>query len=199
MQVKLTVLTDPEKVAEIVPLISRYANSQNKVNTADFSPNGVFHQQLEQLSRAVWAPASSGLERGTHWYYERARGSYLDDKARETTPARMKEWERQNPPNQKFTKTDLAKFEHSWLSLPYLVCRGAEKNFVALAQRHEEEGAPIVDLDFFRHFVAKAILFKHTEKIVSAQEFGGWRANIVAYSIAWLAEKSARCIDLNRI
>ena len=199
VQVKLTVLTDPKKVAEIVPLISRYANSQNKVNTADFSANGVFHQQLEQLSRAVWAPASSGLERGTHWYYERARGSYLDDKARETTPARMKEWERQNPPNQRFTKTDLAKFEHAWLSLPYLVCRGAEKNFVALAQRHEEEGAPIVDLDFFRHFVAKAILFKVTEKIVSAQEFGGWRANIVAYSIAWLAEKSARCIDLNRI
>jgi len=71
---KLTVLTDPAKVIEIVPLISRYANSQNKVNTADFSANGKFHHQLEQLSRNAWAPPQGGLERGTHWYYERARG-----------------------------------------------------------------------------------------------------------------------------
>jgi hypothetical protein len=88
VQVKLTVLTDPAKVADIVPLISRYANSQNKVNTADFSANGKFHHQLEQLSRTVWTMPVSGMERGTHWYYERARGSYLDDKARQGTSAR---------------------------------------------------------------------------------------------------------------
>ena len=199
VQVKLTVLNDPAKVADIVPLISRYANSQNKVNTADFSANGTFHQELEHLSRAIWAPAASGLERGTHWYYERARGSYLDDKAREGTPAKMRDWERQNPPTQKFTKTDLAKYEHAWSGLPHLVCRGAEKNFIEFAQRQEEEGAPIVDRNFFHHFVAKTILFRTTEKLVSAQEFGGWRANIVAYTIAWLAEKSGRRIDLNRV
>ncbi|HEX3857062.1 MAG TPA: AIPR family protein [Verrucomicrobiae bacterium] len=85
VQVKLTVLTDPAKVVDIVPLISRYANSQNKVNTADFSANGKFHHQLEQLSRTVWTMPASGMERGTHWYYERARGSYLDDKARHTS------------------------------------------------------------------------------------------------------------------
>ena len=199
VQMKLTVLNEAAKVTEIVPLISKFANSQNKVNAADFSANGVFHQQLEQLSRSVWAPATSGLERGTHWYYERARGSYLDDKARENTPARKREWERQNPASQKFTKTDLAKFEHAWLGLPHLVCRGAEKNFIELAQRQEEEGTPLVNLDFFRHFVAKAILFRSTERLVSAQEFGGWRANIVAYTIAWLAEHSRKRINLDRI
>src|SRR5690606_10885053 len=51
VQVKLTVLTDPAKVVEIVPLISKFANRQNKVNTADFSANDVFHQNLEKLSR----------------------------------------------------------------------------------------------------------------------------------------------------
>ena len=199
VQLKLTVLNDPAKVADIVPLISRFANSQNKINAADFSANGPFHHQLEQLSRTVWAPATSGLERGTHWYYERARGSYLDDKARQGTPAKIREWERQNPPTQKFAKTDLAKYEHAWLGLPHLVCRGAEKNFIEFAQRQEEGGAPIVDQNFFRHFVAKVILFRTTEKLVSQQEFGGWRANIVAYTIAWLAERSGRRINLNRI
>ena len=199
VQVKLTVLTDPAKVADIVPLISRYANSQNKVNTADFSANGKFHHQLEQLSRTVWTMPVSGMERGTHWYYERARGSYLDDKARQGTPARMREWEQQNPPHQKFTKTDLAKFEHSWMALPHLVCKGAEKNFIEFAQKHDEDGEPMVDLNYFKYVVAKAILFRTTEKLVSAQEFGGYRANIVAYTIAWLAEKSERRIDLETI
>lgn len=199
VQVKLTVLTDPAKVADIVPLISRYANSQNKVNTADFSANGKFHHQLEQLSRTVWTMPVSGMERGTHWYYERARGSYLDDKARQGTPARIREWERQNPPHQKFTKTDLAKFEHSWKALPHLVCKGAEKNFIEFAQTHDEDGEPMVDLNYFQQVIAKAILFRTTEKLVSAQEFGGYRANIVAYTIAWLAEKSGQRIDLETI
>ena len=199
VQVKLTVLTDPAKVTEIVPLISKYANSQNKINAADFSANGKFHHTLEQLSRTAWAPATSGLERSTHWYYERARGSYLDDKARQGTPARMREWEKQNPVHQKFTKTDLAKFESSWAGLPQAACKGAEKNFIEFAQKHEDDGEPLVDLNYFKHVVAKAILFRTTEKLVSAQEFGGYRANIVAYTIAWLAEKSGRRIDLERI
>ena len=36
VQVKLTVLGDPAQVEEFVPLISQYANSQNKVTAADF-------------------------------------------------------------------------------------------------------------------------------------------------------------------
>ncbi len=199
VQVKLTVLTDPTKVADIVPLISRYANSQNKVNTADFSANGKFHHQLEQLSRTVWTMPVSGMERGTHWYYERARGSYLDDKARRVTPARILVWGRENPPHQKFTKTDLAKFEHAWLGLPHLVCLGAEKNFNKLAERFEDDGEPIVDLNYYHQLVAKAILFKTAEKVFSAQELEGYRANSVAYGVAWLAEKSKRRINLTRI
>ncbi len=199
VQVKLTVLTDPVKVLEIVPLISRYANSQNKVNAADFSANGKFHLHLEQLSRTVWTPPTSGLDRGTHWYYERARGSYLDDKARQGTPARMRDWAAQNPPERKFTKTDLAKYEHSWLGLPHLVCRGAEKNFIALAERHEDEGEPVVDLNCFTQLVAKAVLFRSAEKVFSALELEGYRANAVAYAVAGLAERSGHRINLDRI
>ena len=73
VQVKLTVATDPELLTDFVPMISLYANSQNKVNTADFSANDVFHQKLESLSRTIWAPAVDGMSRGTRWYYERAR------------------------------------------------------------------------------------------------------------------------------
>ncbi|MBI1760664.1 MAG: AIPR family protein [Acidobacteria bacterium] len=199
VQVKLTVLKDAEKVPEIVPLISRYANSQNKINAADFSANGPFHHLLEQVSRMIWAPAMSGLERGTHWYYERARGCYADDKARQGTLAKRREWEAQNPPRQKFTKTDLAKFENAWMGLPHLVCLGAEKNFVRFAEQMEEEGELVVDENYFKQAVAKAILWRAAEKLFDSLELQGYRANSVAYAIAWLAEQTERKLDLEHV
>ncbi len=199
VQVKLTVLREPERVAELVPLIARYANSQNKVNTADLAANGPFHRCLEELSRTEWAPPVSGLARGTRWYYERARGSYLDDLARQGSPARRREWEDQHPRHQKFTKTDLAKYEHAWIGRPHWVCLGAEKNFVRFAERLEEEDEPEVNQDYFRHTVARAILWRTAEKLFDSLGLEGYRVNSVAYAVAWLAEKSGWRIDLNRI
>lgn len=199
VQLKLTVLRDPTKVAEIVPLISQYANSQNKVNAADFSANGPFHHKVEQLSRAVWAPAQSGVDRQTHWYYERARGSYADDRARQGTRARQTDWEKQNPAPQKFTKTDLAKFELTWSGLPHWVCLGAEKAFLRHAEFMAEDGEPTVDATYFHHLIAKAILFRTTEKIFSSLSLVGYRAQSVAYALAWVAGRSEHRLDLNRI
>ena len=104
-----------------------------------------------------------------------------------------------NPVVQKFTKTDLAKFEQIWCGLPHIACRGAEKNFIALAQRHEDEGEPIVDTAYFKHLVAKMIFFKAIERIVTEQTGGEIRAQTVSYTMSWLAEKSGRRIDLGLI
>lgn len=199
VQMKLTVLSSPEDVAEVVPLISRYANSQNKVNTADFSANGPFHRALEELSRTRWAPATSGLARGTRWYYERARGSYEDDKFKNRTPAAIKRWEAEHPRGQRFTKTDLAKFEHSWDAFPFWVCAGAEKNFVKWTDRCEEQGWPIVDEDYFHELVAKALLFKAADKVVAEHEEIGYKAQIVTYTVAYLTMATERRIDLRTI
>lgn len=199
VQMKLTVLSDPEKVGEIVPLISLYANSQNKVNTADFSANDAFHQKLEALSRTIWAPAPGGMSRPTRWYYERARGSHPDEKSRAGTPVRQKAWLAEHPLSQKFTKTDVAKFEQAWSQLPHLVSKGAEKNFVEWTLNRERSGPAVPDEVFFRELVAKAILWRRTEKIVSALKQGGYRANVVAYSIAWLARETGGRLDLERI
>jgi hypothetical protein len=199
VQVKLTVLNDPKKIDVFVPLISRYANSQNKVNAADFSANHPYHITLEELSRTTWAPAASGTERQTHWYYERARGSYLDDKSRQGSPAKIRAFESLNPVRQKFTKTDLAKYENTWNQYPNLVCTGAEKNFIKFTEMFIEKGHPPVDADYFQRLVAKAIMFKRAERIVSEQNFGGFRANIVTYTLAWLAHYTAQKIDLEKI
>jgi len=199
VQVKLTVLKDSSKIDSFVPKISRYANSQNKVSVADFSANNPFHIKLEELSRTVWAPAPPGMQLQTRWYYERARGQYLDEKGREGTAARKNAFEITNPKRQKFTKTDLAKFGNTWNQLPYIVSRGAEKNFNEFMVILKERGEFQPDRTYFEHLIAKAILFRQTEKLIQKQQYGGYRANIVTYTLALISHKTAQRIDLDRI
>jgi DNA mismatch endonuclease Vsr len=199
VQVKLTELRDRSKIGEFVGRISKYANSQNKINAADLSANSPYHVELEAISRALWAPALTGTDRQTRWYYERARGSYLDDKSREGTPAKMRAWEAKNPVNQKFTKTDLAKFQNTWAQQPHFVSLGAEKNFLRFTEAVIEGGKPTVDESYFQRLVAKTLLFRTAEKLVSKQNFGGFRAQIVTYTLAWLSHNTAQRIDLARI
>ena len=198
VQTKLTVV-DRDQIDEIVPLISRYANNQNKVSEADFSANDPFHIRIEELSRTVWAPTTDGTQQQTRWFYERARGQYTDAKNRELTPARQKLFTKTHPPTQKFTKTDLAKFEHTWDQFPHIVSLGAQKNFSRFTLRLAEQAKFEPDETYFRNLIAKGILFKSTEKIVDRQKFGGYRANIVTYTIAYLNFINEKNIDLNWI
>ena len=197
VQMKLTVVA-PERLQEIVPEISRYSNTQNKVTLVDFSSNHPFHVEVEKVTRSLWAPAAGGSGQETRWFYERARGQYADALARERTPARQRAFRTLHPLRQKFTKADAAKFEHSWTQLPHIVSRGAEKNFREFMIRLGEK-TPVVDTAFCQRLIAKGILFRATEKIVSAHQFGGYRANIVTYTIAKLSHETAQRIDLDRI
>ena len=199
VQLKLSVIKDTDREEEIVGHIARYANSQNKVSEADLKSNETFHRAIEALSRATWAPARDGsLE--TKWFYERARGQYVDEKVRRRTPAQIKAFEREYPRTQLFTKTDLAKFENTWEMFPHLVSRGAQKNFTEFNILFATNKKTMVaDSDYFKELVAKAILFHTAEKIVSAQSFGGYRANIVTYTLAWIFHHTARKVDLAQI
>jgi hypothetical protein len=197
VQMKLTVVP-PERLQEIVPEISRYSNTQNKVTLVDFSSNHPFHVEVEKVTRSLWAPAADGSGQETRWFYERARGQYADALARERTPARQRAFRTLHPLRQKFSKADAAKFEHSWAQLPHIVSRGAEKNFREFMIRLGDK-APAVDTAYCQRLIAKAILFRATEKIVSSRQFGGYRANIVTYTIARISHESAQRIDLDRI
>src|SRR5208283_3826156 len=117
----------------------------------------------------------------------------------QVTGAERNRWKIQHPVSQKFTKTDLAKFENTWDQKPHIVSRGAEKNFVEFMAELSEKKPPLPDEAYFRHLIARAVLFRRTEKLVHAQSYGGYRANIVTYSLAWLSHHTAQKIDLDRI
>ena len=184
---------------DLVRNVSRYANSQNSISGADFSANDPFHVEIERLSRTLWAPAAAGVQRQTKWFYERARGQYQDARASQTTPARRRMFLSENPTKQKFTKTDLAKFENTWDQLPHMVSLGAQKNFSDYVIRISERDQMVVDTSYFERLIAKAILFRSAERIVQQQNFGGYRANIVTYTLALLSHATSQRIDLQHI
>src|SRR3546814_6166435 len=81
VQMKLTIVP-PERAEEIVPRISEFANSQNKVNAADFFANHPFHLHMQDFSRRVLATAGDVPYRESMWLFERARGTFDDERAR---------------------------------------------------------------------------------------------------------------------
>jgi hypothetical protein len=205
VQMKLSVV-DGEQIESVVPRISRYANSQNKVSEADFFSNHPFHQRIEEISRRLYAPAVGSAQQESKWFYERTKGQYLDKQAH-LTQAQKKKVQIEFPRSQVFTKTDLAKFENVWRSIPHTVSLGAQKNFANFAD-YIDKAWQRQDADFneayFREIVAKAIIFRHLEKLVSNQPWyqGGYRANIVAYTISYIADKLSNRsdpLDFNRI
>ena len=194
VQMKLSVVS-ADRATTLVPKISEYANSQNRVSAADFFANHPFHVRMEEFSRRIHAPSTDGSFRQSKWFYERARGQYADARAR-LTPAQRRKFDLENPRRQLFTKTDLAKFINVWEKRPHEVSLGAQKNFAAFARRVGQEWNRSPN-DFneawYRQAVAKAIIFRATERMVSVQPWyeGGYRANIVAYTIAKVAHDVA--------
>lgn len=199
VQMKLSVV-DKEVGERIVPRIAEYANTQNKVSAADLFSNSPFHIRMEELSRRLFTPAVGGSIRGSKWFYERSRGQYKDEMAKRSL-AEQKRFLAEFPKHQMFTKTDLAKFENVWDDHPRWVNLGAQKNFVRYADRiasEWEKDSEAFNEFYFRRVVARALIFRAAEKLVSGQPWydGGYRANIVAYGIALLCEvaKQQGCV-----
>ncbi|MGD1004652.1 MAG: AIPR family protein [Methanoregulaceae archaeon] len=199
VQVKLTVLKNQEDMDVIVPKISEYANSQNKISESDFAANELFHIEIEKISRSIWAHAKRGSQQETHWYYERARGQYQVEKDRQSTAKFKRLFSDRNPTSQRFTKTDLGKYENSWDQMPNVVSLGNQKNFRAFVLRQKETGPQSPDKHYFSLLIAKAILFKKTDKIIKNLNFGPYKGNYVTYTIALLSKLTNKKIDLIKI
>ncbi len=192
---KLSIVT-PAAATDLIPQISRFSNSQNSVRASDFFANHEFHQRMEEISRRILAPTVAGSQIQTRWYYERARGQYLNDQAGMTGSQRG-QFQLLNPRKQVIKKTDMAKVECCFGLQPEIACKGAEKAFTAFAEYVTDEwGDERKRLgysdDWFRWAVARVILFRAAELCISKEPWyqGGYRAQIVAYTCArlvWLA------------
>lgn len=190
VQMKLTAIdeTTQEETDELIRNISRSSNSQNKVSDADFFASHPFHRRMEQISRHMFAPASSGAQYETKWFYERARGQYLQEQMR-LTPAKKKQFELQHPKNKVIKKTDLAKVQNTWRGNPQTVSKGAQTNFTSFAEWINDEWEKNDTQFNERYFQATAallLMFQLLEKQIPKQGWyeGGYRANVIYYTVA---------------
>lgn len=205
VQIKLSIV-DRERAEVIVPDISRFANTQNRVNAADFFATSALHVRIKEISKRLYAPPEEGSVRQTRWFYERARGQYADAKSRRT-PSERKKFEMEHPRAQVLAKTDLAKIDMTWRLRPHHVSFGAQKCFAAWTQVAGDEWLKNPDHfneGWFREMVAKSIIWKTLERMTSKASWytNGLRANTVTYGIAKvvhdLADRNA-VLDLRKV
>ena len=208
VQMKLTAIDEStqEESDDLIRNISRSSNSQNKVSDADFFASHPFHRRMEQISRHIFAPATEGAQYETRWFYERARGQYLQEQMR-LTQAKKKQFILQHPKNQVIKKTDLAKVQNTWMGHPDVVSKGAQTNFSSFAEYIDDQwnsNDQQFNERYFQTTAALLLIFQYLERTIPKQPWyeGGYRANIIYYTVAlfrFLIQKQFPGTDLDLI
>jgi hypothetical protein len=198
LQIKLTVIKDKEKTNTVIANISKYANSQNKINMSDFSANDEYHIRMEQLSRNTYIPTEKGksLDR---WFYERARGQYLVEVNRQLTLALKKQFKEHNPKSRCISKTVAAKCIMAWRGYPYIVSKGLETNFIIFSEMVKKGEIPPPSEDVYKDMISKVILFNECDKIIAEHKFGGFKAQQNYYTVALIGKYFSEKVDVDYI
>ncbi len=199
VQMKLTLIKNEDKAPELIRLISKYANKQNKVTNADLNSNHPFYARIEDLSRKIKTPLLPNTIVQKVWFFERARGQYDQAKMQLKTKKERDSFELLNPKSQKFTKTDLAKYINASEMRPYDVSWGAEVNmtrFQTLMEKDWEKSNLEYNEEYYKDLIAKAIVFKEIERIISNTEWyqnnRGYRAQLVPYTFSKFVYEASR-------
>ena len=197
---------------KIIPKISEYSNSQNKVDASDFFSNHPFHIRMEEFSRKTPAPAVNGNQYLQYWYYERARGQYNQGKMK-LTPSQLKQYKLRYPEKQVIKMVDLAKFVEIYEGAPDKVSKGKQaivKEFAEQIKEQWNKSDEKFNVAYFKRVVAIAIIFNKTDYIIkTSNEYrygsrNSYKANVVAYTLSIIFEylrqnKKDKSFDFARI
>jgi len=211
VQVKFSIIDNPENYTEIVSRISRYSNTQNKVNDADFSANNPALIAFEKLSRYILSPTTFQNNMQTCWFFERARGQYKTYRSREARTKTMQiAFDKKYPKNQTFTKVELAKYINSYKEVwdgkklligPHIVVRGNEKNYAQFIANNLPENTKKINNIYFEDTIAKCILFKNADKRYGKKpdSIGEMKQVVVPYTLSLLNIITDDKLDLYKI
>lgn len=209
---KISVIKDKVNSYEIIKSISKYANTQNKINDADLSANEPILVEIEKISRYMLTPISVKSNIQHYWFFDRISKQYDNLLALESkTKSRKKAFLCKYPKSCKFTKYELAKYYNSYHELiagdkvlvgPHCVVDGNEVNFRAF----RDYIMPTLNVNqiFFEDLIAIAILFKevdrrHGTKRSKIAPIGDMKQVMVPYSIALLKLATNGYLDLEKI
>lgn len=206
VQMKLTVIKDVEQKNIEVPNIARYANSQNKVSELDLSSNNPYFVQIESLSRKKYVIDPDNRNKSTLWYFERVNGQYKESLNKLATPVQQRKFKEQNPTNQKFVKSEIAKYINLWELEPHYVSQGAQKNFIHYTKKINElvKKNKFPGENFYKKLIANAILFKTVDKLFGRKNIDAigdtnLKSFTVAYTVSYFHFLTENRFDLWKI
>lgn len=211
VQMKLSVIKKQDEFDKIVSDISRFANTQNKVNEADFSANNPHLVAYEKVSRFILSPITQSNNIQTCWFFERARGQFKNLRSKEGfTDSRQKVFDLKYPKNQVITKVELAKYINAYQEVydgrklaisPHIVVRGNEKNYAQFINNNLPDNIKKINNVYFEDSIAKCILFKTAEKRygVKPASIGEMRVVVVPYTISLLNLITNNKLDVYKI
>lgn len=198
---KLTVIEDRETeneegvrfYDEMVQSIAKYANSQNKVTSADLFSNDPFHRWMAKLSVKHFAPPAR-FAIPTGWYYERSRRKYQQEQVK-LRGEELNRFLKKFPLDQIINKEQLAMYLTTISCKPHIVSKG--KNWVMkefgteIENDYKTNKAGFNDV-YFRKCICAAIIFRTVDKYLENNKkdpnfwynVGGYKVNIVPYSIS---------------
>lgn len=190
VQMKLTVLKESDP--DLIRCIATYANSQNKVKTADLNSSHPFYVRVEEYSRKVYAPVAAGQIVQALWFFERTRGQY-EQPLMQMTKAQREDYRLVRPKSKKYTLTDLAKYMNAADVLPHYVSWGGEVNAAHfhnnMLKQWNKDNSVYNEL-FYKELIGKKILFEHIGNTISNQswyqENRAYRPQLIAYTFSKL-------------
>lgn len=188
---------DEKKKSHAISDIARYANSQTQIKESDLAANIDYMLKLDEISKSEWTPANSA-RKNTQWFFERMRGQY-DNAKGEPRTKRAKDFVVQHPKKQRFTKTDISKWEMAWAIHPDVASKGGEQSFDYFHKTQLKVDGIDVDKKYFRHLIAKAIIYQSISEICKQSGIKGYINIICNYVLAILAWKSRGNLDLDYI
>jgi len=209
--VKFSIIDNTDQYSDIVSRISRYANTQNKVNDADFSANNPALITIEKLSRYILSPITAQNNMQTCWFFERARGQYKTLRSREgRTKSLQNAFDKKYPKKQVFTKVELAKYINAYQEIqqgnkliisPNIVVRGNEQNYAQFIANNLPDNTKKINNVYFEDAIAKCILFKNTDKRYGKKpdSIGEMKQVVVPYTLSLFNIITGNKLDLYRI
>lgn len=201
---KLTILKDEKLKALEVPLISKFANTQNKVSELDLSSNHIYLIEMEKLSKSVSFYDVNDKSQSKFWFFERANGQYRESLSKEGTDTRKKVFRHKYPTAFKFKKADISKWSNLFENKPYLVSQGAQKNFLDFIKNTADHLNDTIDKHYYIETIGKGVVFKWFDKCYgryNTDPIGDTniKSYVVSYSISLVNIYLGDSLDLLKI
>lgn len=198
VQIKLSVIKQKDQAEDIIHNISKYANSQNKINMSDFNANDTYHVKMERLSRSTPIPVIKGKSTD-YWFYERARGQYLFELNRQPTTAAKREFKNRCPKKRCISKTVAAKCVMAYQGYPYIVSKGLETNFVFFSDKVSNGEFSEPSEQSYIEMISRVILFNSCDEVIKNLKFGGFKAQQDYYTVALIGKYHSDLINPQEI